>query len=117
MVFVFSSGVSLFWFLYKTFWFLEYPFKSKGYFGDTFFLTFFRFQFQSINMSLHVMIQLLTALFLLSFLVPGLVIINKYQPLNGLLLVIYGIGLCIVEQTLYEQEEGIFIYLINIKNI
>jgi hypothetical protein len=70
----------------------------------------FSYQFTTLSLNLHQVIELLTEMFLLSCAIPGLVILNKWTFFNGLLLILHSVGLALLEQTLYEQEEGMYPY-------
>jgi len=89
MVFVVCSTIIGALFIMKYFWFLEY-----------------RFVF--LSLSLQEVCLILLLMFLLSSLVPGIVLSNYSISLNGIVLGVHALLLALVEQTLYEQKEEEF---------
>jgi hypothetical protein len=52
-------------------------------------------------------IVLLTDFFFVSLLIPGLLQVNTWLPSNGIVMGTQAVALCIIEQTLHQENAGI----------
>jgi hypothetical protein len=85
--FLITVTLFLVWFMRKTFWFLDYQFGEGG---DT--------------ISLQTTAILLVSMFIFSFLVIGVAIVNQNQNLVGLFLFIHSLGVSALEHVMYVHQ-------------
>jgi hypothetical protein len=92
--FVGTAALVIFWFIIRTFMFLD-------------------FEFDPLPMSLKHVCLVLMAVVLTSLLIPGLVSVNKVGWINGAVLCVHAAGINIMELQLHCQFEGIYpIYMV-----
>jgi len=87
--FVGTSSLAIFWFIIRTFMFLD-------------------FEFDPLPMSLQHVSCVLMAVVLSSLLIPGLLVVNKNQIINGAIMCIHAAGMTLLELQLHCQFKGIY---------
>ena len=92
--FVGTAALVIFWFIIRTFMFLD-------------------FEFDPLPMSLKHVCLVLMAVVLTSLLIPGMISVNKVELINGAILCLHATGMNVLELQLHCQFEGIYpIYLV-----